>query len=95
MYFETDALMYAAIFSNKATYECQVKRLMQRIEQLSYIYKDKANALTTKGCDPTLNPYLSNLINSAAGLSDSSELYTMRNLVDEIESKNKGGCRLY
>ena len=95
MYFETDALMYAAIFSEKALYECQLKRLMQRIEQLSLIYMNKANSLTTKGCDPVLNPYLSSLISSTSRLSDSNELYMMNNLIDEINEKNRGNCRLW
>jgi len=95
MYFETDALMYAAIFSDKATYECQLKRLMQRIEQLSNIYLSKSNALSIKGCDPVLNPYLSSLISSASGLSDSNQLYTINNLLEEIEEKNRGNCKLW
>ena len=95
MYFETDALMYAAIFSDKATYECQLKRLMQRIEQLSLIYMNKANSLTTKGCDPVLNSYLSGLIVSVSNLKGSNELYTMNNIIDEINEKNRGNCRLW
>ena len=95
MYFETDALMYAAIFSDKATYKCQLKRLMQRIEQLSNIYLGKSNALSIKGCDPVLNPYLSSLINSASGLSDSNQLYTMNFIIEELEEKNRGNCKLY
>ena len=34
MYYEGDALMYAAIFSEKEDYECQLDRLMNRAEQL-------------------------------------------------------------
>jgi len=94
-YFETDALMYAAIFSNKATYECQLKRLMQRIEQLSNIYLGKSNALSIKGCDPVLNPYLSSLISSASGLSDSNQLYTINFIIEELEEKNRGNCKLW
>ncbi len=95
MYFETDALMYAAIFSGKTTYECQLKRLMQRIEQLSNIYMGKSNALSIKGCDPVLNPYLSSLISSASGLSDSNQLYTMNFIIEELEEKNRGNCKLW
>jgi len=95
MFFETDALMYAAIFSDKATYECQLKRLMQRIEQLSKIYMDKSNALSIKGCEPVLNPYLSSLISSASSLSDSKRLYLVNLISEELEEKNKGSCKLY
>ena len=41
-YFEGDALMYAAIFSDLNIYEGQLKRLMQRGSQLSQLYVEKA-----------------------------------------------------
>jgi len=94
MYFETDALMYAAIFSNKATYECQVKRLMQRIEQLSNIYIDKKSLISTK-CDSNLGADLLILRNSASSLTDSEELYKMNFILEELEYKNTGECKLW
>ena len=94
MYFETDALMYGAIFSNKATYECQLKRLMQRIEQLSEIYIDKEVLISTK-CDSELSAELLELKNSASSLEDSSELYLINFIIEDIEDKNKGECRLW
>ncbi len=94
MYFETDALMYAAIFSNKATYECQVKRLMQRIEQLSNIYMDKERLISIK-CDSNLGADLLILRNSASSLTDSEELYKMNFILEELEYKNTGGCKLW
>ncbi len=92
MYFETDALMYAAIFSNKATYECQLKRLMQRIEQLSNIYMDKERLISIK-CDSNLGADLISLSNSASSLTDSEELYKMNFILEELEYKNTGECR--
>ncbi len=55
LYFETDALMYGAIFSDKRTYECQVQRLMQRAETLSRIYERKAGLLEQKGCSSNID----------------------------------------
>ena len=56
MYFEEDVLMYAAIFSDKQVYECQLKRLMQRINVLASLYKDKATFLSQKTeCSSNLN----------------------------------------
>lgn len=95
MYFETEALMYAAIFSDKDTYECQLKRLMQRTGQLSNLYMNKASALSIKGCDPLLNPLLSSLMVYTSDLEDSKELYLINNLVEEIDEKNTGECRLW
>lgn len=95
IYFEDDALMYAAIFSDKNTYECQLKRVMQRTEQLSQIYMDKAVSLSQIGCDPLLNSYLSELKNSASSFDNSEELYLLNNVIEELEDKNKGECRLW
>jgi len=93
MYFEGDALMYAAIFSDKATYECQLKRLMQRIEQLSLIYQDKENFIVSK-CDSNLQSDLSDLILSANNLQDSEDLYLVKNIADDL-NENNVGCRLF
>jgi len=93
MYFEGDALMYAAVFSDKLTYECQLRRLMQRAEQLSNIYIIKSNALSIKGCDPILNPYLSNLISSASEFKDSEDIYLINNLVEDLGEKNNANWR--
>jgi len=47
--------MYAAIFSDKGNYECQVKRLMQRVAKLALLYEDKANFVSKRGCNSNLN----------------------------------------
>ena len=95
VYFEGDALMYAGIFSDKEVYECQVKRLMQRVENLAILYKDKEN-LISGICDTGLNEDLSNLERTAGELQKSDELYVINNLVENIKEKNDGGnCRLW
>ncbi|MEK6884119.1 MAG: hypothetical protein AABY22_31105, partial [Nanoarchaeota archaeon] len=40
--YDTEALMYAAIFSDKETYECQTKRLFKRAENLAKVYYDQS-----------------------------------------------------
>ncbi|MEK6895282.1 MAG: hypothetical protein AABX48_02070, partial [Nanoarchaeota archaeon] len=42
IYFKDDALMFGAIFADKDVYECQVKRLMKRVDSLASLYEDKA-----------------------------------------------------
>ncbi|MEJ2267685.1 MAG: hypothetical protein P8X70_01265 [Nanoarchaeota archaeon] len=49
VYFETNALMYAAIFSEPEVYECQLKRLMKRVKELAIIYREKADIVSIKG----------------------------------------------
>ena len=87
VYFEGDALMYGAIFAEGEIYECQVKRLMGRVKELSIIYNDKENILLGKGCSAQVNPLV--LADSASNLEDSSDLYLVNAVADDIEDENK------
>lgn len=85
---EDTALMYAGIFSDKAIYECQLKRLMLRIEKLSVLYADKENVNTDLECDETLNGDLIELNNLAENFEDSGSLEIVKIKADVIEEKN-------
>ena len=52
------ALLYGAIFAKPEIYECQVRRLMQRNAELAYLYADKTDFLSGKGCSSNLKPEL-------------------------------------
>jgi len=98
MYFETDALMYAAIFSDKNIYECQVKRLMQRTKNLAILYKDKISFISQKsGCDSNLNLIgLSNFADEFVKSGSSANLNSINSIVKDIENKNEVAmCRLW
>jgi len=96
IYFEGDALMYAAIFSDKNIYECQLKRIMKRIKTLSTIYIDKANFVGAIGCNTNSNSDLLVLINLADNLKSSSELNSIKLIADDIDEKNKEAiCKLW
>jgi len=93
-FFEGDALMYAGIFADKEIYECQLKRLMQRIEQLSFIYYDKATFVSLRGCSSNLN--LLGLGNEVGSLSSSANLNSISNIVEDIKYKNNlAECKLW
>ncbi len=94
-YFQGDALMFAAIFSEKQEYECQVKRLMKRVSTLSEIYLQKANTLSQKGCDSDLSFELQELNDLSTSLEDSSDL-NMETLLEELDWKNRYlECKLW
>jgi len=94
IYFEQDALMFAGIFSDKKTYECHLKRIMQRTKQLAKLYKDKEIFISNLGCNSNLN--LLGLINSVDSFTDSSDLANMNPLVKNIKDENeKMRCRLW
>jgi hypothetical protein len=83
------ALMYAAIFSGKESYECQTKRLTMRLEKLAELYREKELMEVSKGCDNNLEADLSQLGSSALQYSDSEDLRLIVFMADDIERKNK------
>ena len=97
MYFYSDSLMYAAVFSDKEIYECQLKRVMQRGEQLALIYKDKAEFISREGCTTNLNQKLLELSNLENQLDDSQNLNNyIVNLANELETRNNlEECKLW
>ncbi len=97
VFFEDYALMYAAIFSDRENYECQINRLMKRVELLSLIYKDKSTFLSQgTGCSPELISDLIIFSNSAKSIANSDGLSALASLAKEIQDKNEyAECRLW
>ena len=94
VYFETSALMYGAIFSNKELYECQVLRLMKRLKELAFLYNDKETIISKETCPADVN--LLTLADSASSLRDSSDLINVKFAADNAEDENKQAyCRLW
>jgi len=92
--FETDALMYAAIFSKPAVYECHTKRLMQRGLVLALLYKSKASFTE---CGSNLKNDLSSLKTQMESFDNSGSLRFIAELAKDIENKNENNrvCRLW
>lgn len=96
IYFEGDSLMYAAIFSDKEVYECGVKRLMQRIEQLTLLYQGKANFISRAGCNSNVNSELMQLNAMAKNLDNSADLSRIVQITEDIQYKNDlADCKLW
>jgi len=94
MFFETDALMYAAIFSDKSVYESQVKRLMKRTNELLLLYDDKAVLLSAQGCP--LDVGLLVLRNVVNNVQTSEDLVNAANAADDVERENDyAECKLW
>lgn len=92
--FEGNAMMYAAIFSDKGIYECQVQRLMKRLGSLAKLYDDKANLISGKGCDSNLN--LIELKTLAENIESSKGLGPLQTLAEQIKKENNlGSCKLW
>ena len=93
-----DNLLYAAIFSSSEIYECNVKRLMSKFNELSLIYINKIDIIERKGCSSSIGSKLSVIRGSAGRLQSSDELLALFEQIDEIGLINQGtseGCKLY
>lgn len=97
VYYEGDALMYAAIFSEKEEYECQVDRLMMRAGQLYGLYEDKSKFIFQRTrCNAELDFELLRMRTLLKDFSSSNEISTINTLAEEIENINKyAECRLW
>jgi len=86
------ALVYGAIFSSKEDYECNVERIMKRLNALSELYADKATFISGKGCNTGLNAdivALAQLTSKFNIKKIESELPVIEAQAMTIEEKNK------
>ncbi len=103
MYYQTNALMYAAIFSDKDVYECNVKRLMARGEELALVYERKNSIMSLQGCSE--NYGFLGLAESFNSVEDSSDLVFIvgnrydlsgQNGIEAVSSQNRvSDCRMW
>jgi len=80
-------LMYAAIFSDKLIYDCNVKRLMYRNGKIAEEFVAKADLMDARGCNTNLLGDLS----VWAGLTinaTSNDLIALRSMAENMDSKN-------
>ena len=95
-YFEEDSLMYAAIFSDKEIYECQVERLMKRTKQLAELYKEKDLLMSQRNCKSDLAVDLDLLISNLENAQDYEIIKNVAYLIDGIKNKNEyTECKLW
>ena len=94
VYFEDDALMYAAIFSDADIYECQVQRLMKRTSELLVIYGGKQNLLAQNGCYSNVD--LNFFRNSILTFRNSEDVFSVANDAKSVGKDNDAeGCELW
>ena len=95
-YFSDDSLMYAGIFSDSDTYECQIERLMKRAKELSFLYADKETFLSQKvGCQVNLKTDLFALGNLEENYEDLLDLRIISSFAGDLDGKNFGACKLW
>jgi hypothetical protein len=94
VYFQGDALMYAAIFSDQKIYECELGRLMNRTKTLLDIYKEKSANLLKVGCDSSTD--FAGFQSDLESFNGSADLYILSNDANNMNSINSNsGCTLW
>lgn len=91
-------LVYAAIFSSPDLYECNVKRLMNKFNELGKIYLDKIKIIEINGCSSSIPGRLSAAMEMSQNLESSKDLILLAQESKDVEIINqaaKSGCQLF
>lgn len=88
-------LVYAAIFSDTDTYECNVKRLLYRDKRIISILKDKAELMNLRGCNTQLVSDLSSFEVMLEGTGE-TELAQLSVVAEDMNKKQeREECKLW
>ncbi len=80
-------LMYAAIFSDKNIYDCNVKRLLYRDGRIAQVYSGKTELMNARGCNTRLKQDLD--IFSSRVLEESKKIEARPDLLTNMEKQLK------
>jgi hypothetical protein len=89
-------LLYAGIFSSADIYECNVKRLSKKTNELAKVYQEKIDVVKTKNCNSMIGNYLDSIIVLTTNMSSSLkflEVYDKSKEMDAISCKED--CKIY
>ncbi len=81
------SLMYGAIVSDKAVYDCNVKRLMYRTRQIAEIFSEKADLMDARDCGTNMKGDLliwGGMVSSAT----SEDLISLKGFGEDLKRKN-------
>lgn len=91
-------LVFSAIFSSPEIYECNVRRLMSKFNELGKVYINKIKIIEMKECSSNIEGKLSSTMSSAKQIDSSEEIKNLYSDIKEIETINGAtteGCRLF
>jgi len=87
------SLMYAAIFSDKEDYECNVQRLLYRAGKIANVFAQKAELMNARDCNTNLKSDLLLLASLNASTQDLFSVYELGKQVDT--QNNQELCRIW
>lgn len=88
-------LLYAAIFSDKDLYDCNVQRLIYRTQQVSEILSEKARLMDSRGCPTALQADLS-FWSSTLNKTNSNSIVDKNKIAIALEKQESNErCKLW
>ncbi len=91
-----EGFVYGGIFASKDNYECNVKRMMMRLEKLGEVYAKKAQFVASKDCNTGLQEEMLLLSGVAEKYEDSKDLKSVKIIAEGVEEENEDKiCRLF
>lgn len=84
----SENLMYAAIFSDKGIYDCNVERLMQRTAKIADELAQKTELLNSRGCGTNMKPHLEFWYSSTID-ANVNDLVRLADEAQGIENQNE------
>ncbi|NPE27045.1 hypothetical protein HNV12_03520 [Methanococcoides sp. SA1] len=81
------SLLYAAIFSDKEIYDCNVKRLLYRAGSIADVLIGKTDLMDARACNTNLKGDLISW-KSIIGDSDSDDLVALNNVAKSLDKRN-------
>lgn len=90
------SLMFAGIFSSSEIYKCNVKRLGNKIAELSKIYSEKIGIISEKDCNSAIGIFLDQMSSLTLNMSY-SKLDALRTYSKQMDEQNcdNSQCRIY
>ncbi len=88
VFYFVDSLMYGGIFSSKDVYDCNVNRLFYRVSSVAGVLSEKADYMSSRGCNTRLKADMIYLESVALNAS-SDEIIALNQVVKDIEDKNE------
>ncbi len=91
-----NTLLYGALFSDPAIYECQLKRLTLRTAELATLYQQTAAFIAPRGCTSGLEGSLATFSNLSRSMRTSSDLKQLEIIADDIRRTNDiRSCKIF
>lgn len=90
-------LIYGAIFADRSIYECNIQRLMKRLNYQGLLFLYESEIIAKQNCIAGIDADLGVFVQAAGNLNSSVELLTLRDMANQLNIKNSEnkGCTLW